>query len=82
MSISIDHTDFLGDSIEKIAAEKAGIIKKNCPVVLYSQDKIVYNIMWTKSQEMNAPLYSSQNAEVHISSQTLEGTVFLCKRIF
>ena len=79
MSISIDHTDFLGDSIEKIAAEKAGIIKKNCPVVLYSQDKIVYNIMWTKSQEMNAPLYSPQNAEVHISSQTLEGTVFSVK---
>ena len=79
MSISIDHTDFLGNSIEKIAAEKAGIIKKNCPVVLYSQDKIVYNIMWTKSQEMNAPIYSPENAEIHISSQTLEGTVFSVK---
>lgn len=79
MSISIDHTDFLGDSIEKIAAEKAGIIKKNCPVVLYSQDKIVYNIMWTTAQEWNAPFYCPENAEVHISSQTLEGTVFSVK---
>ena len=33
-SISHDHHDFLGDTIEKIAAEKAGIIKKNVPVVI------------------------------------------------
>jgi len=79
MSISIDHTDFLGDSIEKIASEKAGIIKKNCPVVLYSQSEMIYNIMWTKAQEMDAPFYCSHNTEIHISSQTLEGTVFSLK---
>ena len=79
MSISIDHTDFLGSTIEEIAAEKAGIIKKNCPAVLYSQDKIVYNIMWTKAQELNAPLSCPKNAEVHISSQDMGGTVFSVK---
>jgi len=79
MSVSIDHTDFLGSSIEEIAAEKAGIIKKNCPVVLYSQDKIVYNIMWTKAQEEDAPFYCPENTEIHISSQNLEGTVFSVK---
>lgn len=79
MSVSIDHTDFLGDSLEGIAREKAGIIKKNCPVVLYSQDKVVYNIMWTMAQEMNAPFYCPEAADVHISSQTLEGTVFSVK---
>lgn len=79
MSISIDHTDFLGDSIEKIAAEKAGIIKKNCPVVLYSQTEMVYNIMWTKSRELNAQIYCPKNAEIHITSQTLESTVFSVK---
>ena len=31
-SISLDHTDILGDTIEKIAAEKAGILKKDVPV--------------------------------------------------
>ena len=31
-SISLDHTEILGDTIEKIAAEKAGIIKKGVPV--------------------------------------------------
>ncbi len=79
MSISIDHTDFLGDSIETIAAEKAGIIKKNCPVVLYSQTEMVYNIMWTNAQEAAASLYCPKNAEVHISFQTMEGTVFSVK---
>ena len=79
MSISIDHTDFLGDTIEKIAAEKAGIIKKNCPVVLYSQDKIVYNIMWTIAKEMNAPFFCPDDAEIQISSQSLEGTIFSVK---
>ena len=79
MSISMDHTDFLGNSIEKIALEKAGIIKKNCPVVLYSQSELVYNIMWTKAQECNAPFYCPKNAEVHISSQDLNGTCFSVK---
>lgn len=76
MSISIDHTDFLGDNIEKIAMEKAGIIKKNSPVVLYSQDKIVYNIMWTVAKEMDAPFFCPDDAEIEIASQTLAGTVF------
>ena len=36
-SISLDHTSFLGDSVEKIAAEKAGIIKQNVPVICSCQ---------------------------------------------
>lgn len=79
MSISIDHTDFLGNSIEEIALEKAGIIKKNCPVVLYSQDEIVYNIMKDTAEENSATLYCPEDAEISISSQTLEGTVFSVK---
>lgn len=79
MSVSIDHTDFLGNSIEEIALEKAGIIKKNCPVVLYSQDEIVYNIMKDMAEENSATLYCPEEAEISISSQTLEGTVFSVK---
>lgn len=79
MSISIDHTDFLGDSIEKIAAEKAGIIKKNCPVVLYSQDEIVYNMVKDAADQMDAPFYCLNDAEIDVASQTLEGTVFSVK---
>ena len=34
-AISLDHTDFLGDTLDEIAAEKAGILRKDCPCVLY-----------------------------------------------
>ncbi len=79
MSISIDHVDFLGNSITEIAAEKSGIIKKNCPVVLYSQDELVYNIMWTKAQTLSAPLYCPKQAEVMLLHQSLSGSVFSVK---
>lgn len=38
-NISLDHTQFLGDTVEKIAAEKAGIIKKGIPVVIGEVDR-------------------------------------------
>lgn len=79
MSISIDHTDFLGDTIEQIAAEKAGIIKKKCPVVLYSQEEIVYNIIKDAADRLDAPFYCLHDAEITVTSQTLEGTVFSVK---
>ena len=71
MSISIDHTEFLGSSLERIAKEKAGIIKKNCPVVLYSQGQIVYNIVKTYACEKDAPFFCPDYAEISVFSQTL-----------
>ncbi len=44
-SIGYDHMDILGDTIEKIAAEKAGIIKKNVPVVYLANREEVSNII-------------------------------------
>lgn len=38
-SISLDHTQILGDTLEKIAFEKAGIIKNGVPVIMYPQEK-------------------------------------------
>jgi dihydrofolate synthase/folylpolyglutamate synthase len=37
--ISLDHEQFLGNSIEKISSEKAGIIKKHTPVIVSSQNE-------------------------------------------
>lgn len=39
-SISLDHTNILGSTIEEIAREKGGIIKENTPLILYPQEKI------------------------------------------
>lgn len=44
-TIAMDHTDYLGDTLEKIAYEKAGIIKKGCPVVLYPQQQSVLDVL-------------------------------------
>lgn len=44
-SIGYDHTEFLGDTIEKIAMEKAGIIKRDVPCILASQKRIVLDVV-------------------------------------
>lgn len=55
-NISLDHTNMLGNTIEEIAGEKAGIIKQNTPVVVgESQDKSK-GVFIRKSEEMNAPI--------------------------
>ena len=55
-SVSMDHMHFLGNSLEKIAAQKAGIIKKGCPVVTLKQDERVMREIQKRCQEMEAPL--------------------------
>lgn len=79
MSISMDHMDFLGNTLAQIAREKAGIIKKNSPVVLYSQEQIVYNIIKDVAEKADAPFFCPQDTEIAVASQTLEGTVFSVK---
>lgn len=60
-SISLDHVDRLGDTIEKIAYEKSGIIKNGCPVLLSSENRgfeTIKNIALQKNSEIYTPLYN------------------------
>lgn len=54
--IGLDHTAVLGDTIEKIAAEKAGIIKPGRPCVLYSQPGEAEDVIKAACEKLNAPL--------------------------
>ncbi len=54
--ISIDHTDFLGDSIEKIAAEKAGILKRDTPAIVAAQPRDALTVIERQAGRLNAPL--------------------------
>lgn len=54
-SIALDHTDFLGDTVEQIALEKSGIIKENCTCVLYPNPKTEH-IFEAVCREKNAKL--------------------------
>lgn len=53
--IALDHTEILGDTTAKIAAEKAGIIKTGCPVVVGRVDKEAAAVILAKAEEMSAP---------------------------
>ncbi|MCM1380855.1 MAG: Mur ligase family protein, partial [Muribaculaceae bacterium] len=54
-SISLDHTAVLGDTVEKIARQKAGIIKQDCPVVLApSQPREVYALVYRTATRFNS----------------------------
>ncbi len=61
-NIGLDHTQFLGDTLSEIAKEKAGIIKKQIPVVIGEEQPEVKEVFLQKAAELNAKLryaYSS-----------------------
>jgi len=54
--VSMDHIDFLGDTLEKIAAEKAGILKRNTPAIIAAQHRDVLRVIERQAARLNAPL--------------------------
>lgn len=56
-NISYDHMQFLGDTLEKIAGEKAGIIKQNIPVVIGERQKESENVFINQAKGLNAPIF-------------------------
>lgn len=59
-NISFDHTQFLGDTLAKIATEKAGIIKKNTPIVIGECTDETCPIFIAKAKEKSAPITLSE----------------------
>jgi dihydrofolate synthase/folylpolyglutamate synthase len=54
--IAIDHTDFLGDTLEKIANEKAGILKRGTPAIVAAQTRDALAVIERQAARLNAPL--------------------------
>ena len=70
-SISYDHTEILGNTIEEITEQKAGIIKENSLVVSAAQEKESINIIKKISKEKNSKLYVfKKDFDVDIISNT------------
>ena len=57
-SIGKDHTKYLGDSIESIAFEKAGIIKREKPCVIGKVPEIAYRVIEHRAKLLNSPFFS------------------------
>lgn len=64
-SISLEHTEYLGDTIELIAGEKAGIIKRNVPVIFDSSLAKVSAVIEKQAVLMNAPCYPVSGRNLH-----------------
>ena len=75
-SISLDHTEILGDTVEKITQEKCGIIKYKAPVVLYIQQSVVYNIVKDCCFMKDCELFCPQNIQVQIIKNDVFGSIF------
>lgn len=56
-TIGLEHKDFLGDTIEKIAYEKASVIKKNTPCITGTKEIDALNVIEQEAKQKNAPLY-------------------------
>ena len=63
--VSLDHEQFLGNTIKQIAGEKAGIIKPFCPVVIGKQNKDALEVITEKAFEQKAPILA-EGREWHI----------------
>lgn len=57
--IGMDHVEFLGDTIAKIAEEKAGIIKQGVPVIVAPQAREAEEVIEAQARKMRAPLHAA-----------------------
>ena len=78
-SIGMDHMQFLGDTVEAIALEKAGIMRDNCPVVSYPNVSEVRMVLEQQASLHNiVPLVVDMD-EIEIISESLTGSTFRYK---
>lgn len=74
--IALDHTAFLGDSIAKIAAEKAGIIKPGCPVLFGGIDHDAMAVIKNRALEIGSDFYSTDYNKLEVKEMTLDKSRF------
>lgn len=72
-NISFDHTRFLGNTLAKIAGEKAGIIKKGVPVVIGETTAETRPVFAARAREVGAPIRFAEDAPLVRSSVALPG---------
>ncbi len=75
-SVGLDHTEVLGDTLEKIAATKSGIIKPGCDAVLYRSTPGVEAVVEQRCRDVGAALHKVDFTQLHLHSRSLEGQIF------
>ncbi|MBE6958405.1 MAG: bifunctional folylpolyglutamate synthase/dihydrofolate synthase [Ruminococcaceae bacterium] len=77
-NIGLDHTDYLGDTVEKIAETKAGIFKEGGAAVVYRGTAGVEEVFEKVCKERNMTLKKADFDSLKLRSHSLEGQVFDC----
>lgn len=75
-SISRDHTEYLGDTLEAIAGEKAGIIKAGIPVIYDASQPGPASVIAAKAKEMGSPAWPMEPSFYEMKTQSREGITF------
>ena len=75
-SISRDHTEYLGDTLEAIAGEKAGIIKAGAPVIYDASQPGPASVIAAKAKEMGSPAWPMEPSFYEMKTQSREGITF------
>ena len=75
-SISFDHTNLLGNTLEEIAAEKAGIIKSGIPTVIYPQEEVAEIVISSKCQELDSKLYKINKEDAKLINIIKEDKIY------
>lgn len=81
-NISLDHTQFLGSTLQEIASEKAGIIKSGIPVVIGETTPETKELFANKAKECNAPIIFAEEEALLTGATPLESGYKYNSRIF
>lgn len=73
--IAFDHMQILGDTLSKIAWEKAGIIKDSCPTVTARLDREAAEVIEKEAREKNSQVFTVTPENINVISNTLDGIV-------
>ncbi|MCK8058314.1 MULTISPECIES: folylpolyglutamate synthase/dihydrofolate synthase family protein [unclassified Fusibacter] len=79
--LALDHVQYLGDTIDKIAYEKAGIIKEGCPVVTTVQEEDALEVIIAKADAVGAPYHYSDYRTVKNTQLSRSATTFTYKDV-
>lgn len=76
-TLALDHTHVLGESLEEVASEKAGIIKNGVPVVTGVEDEEILNILKTACQEKNCEIFIlKEHGSLTLKEASLDAQTF------
>ncbi|MEI3411838.1 MAG: folylpolyglutamate synthase/dihydrofolate synthase family protein [Blautia sp.] len=78
-SISLDHMQYLGDTVSKIAGEKAGIIVPNVPVIYDGNDPDAAKVIEKRAKELGSPAYKVVQSDARVLGNNKDGIDFSLK---